>query len=94
MKVVIDISQEDFNSICYKGLYFIGHDDLDVCVTKAFQSAMILPEWHGDLIDLDALKGELWWVTDCPRVKLNEQALDIWRAIEKAPTVIEADKGE
>jgi len=94
MQIVIDIPADDFNSIRYGGLYAIGHDRLDESVTKAFQSGTILSEGHGDLIDLNTLKGELFWVSDCPHIKLNEQALEIWRTIEKAPIVVKGESDE
>jgi hypothetical protein len=54
MKVVIDISADDFNAIRQGRLYFIGHDRLDQCITEAFQSSTIIPKGHGDLIDRNA----------------------------------------
>lgn len=63
-------------------------------ILKAVRNGTPLPKGHGDLVDIRALKGELWWVSDCPHIKLNEQALEIWETIEKAPSIIPAEKGK
>lgn len=94
MHIVIDIPEEYLNSNIIDVTLFTGVNNTitDVNVEDKYAEFQVIPKGHGDLIDLDALKGELWWVTDCPRVKLNEQALDIWKAIEAAKTVIPAER--
>ena len=87
MKIIIDIPDEVYKNVKDHNLF------LPNCIHSSIENGTVLPKGHGDLIDLNALKGELWWVSDCPHIKLNEQALEIWRTIEKAPTIIEADKG-
>ena len=87
MRVVIDISADDFNSIRHGALFCIQHDRLDEVVTHAFNSATIIPKGSGDLIDRSKLdtreRGNnsqrcMWW--------------NIKQIIENAPVVIEADK--
>lgn len=87
MQIVIDIPEERYEFI--KGLDNTCYD-----IHTAIAQGIPLPKGHGDLIDLDALKGELWWVTDCPHVKLNDQALEIWKAIDAAKPVIPADEAD
>ena len=87
MKIVIDIPDYNLNDI-QNGSIACGQ------ILKAVKNGTSLPKGHGDLIDLNTLKGELWWVTDCPRVKLNDQALEIWRTIEKAPIVVKGESDE
>ncbi len=79
MKVVIDISADDFNAIYHGGLYAIQHDKLDQCITEAFQIAIIIPKGHGDLIDRNI-------VLDMMNYGILEDH------IKTIPTVIEADK--
>lgn len=83
MKIVIDIDEE---------VYIKAQAGILGSFGEIIANGTPLPEGHGDLIDIKALKGELWWVTDCPRVKLNDQALELWKAIDTAKTVIPADK--
>ena len=59
MRILIDIPEVDFIAIKCEGLYFIDHDRLDVSVTKAFQSAKVIPEDCGDLIDRDEFRSQL-----------------------------------
>lgn len=93
MKIVINVDEET-------GEYIQGIQEFDCCdslvneMFYAIHNGQVLPKGCGDLVDKNELIDKLWWVSDCPRVKLNEQALEIWETIEKAPTVIEADKGE
>lgn len=94
MKVVIDIPTDDFNSIYHGGLYAIGHDALDQCITEAFQTAVIIPKGHGDLVDISKLydqKIEQW----NPFVEfLGEEYVPTGAIETYAPIVIPADKGE
>lgn len=93
MRAIIDIPDDDFNAIRCEALYYIGHDRLDVSVTNAFQNCKIIPDDCGDLIDRDELTGELWWAEECPHVHLDEHGAEIWKAINKAPTVVPKYRG-
>ena len=60
MQILITMSEDDFQAVKNEGLYFIGHDKLDMSVTKAFQNAVVLPENHGKLIDGDLLSSKIY----------------------------------
>ena len=95
MKIVIDIDEKDYKFIKSVNSIMKNSDTFQRIATDLFratQEGTPLSKGHGDLIDLNALKGELWWVTDCPHIKLTEQAIDIWKAIDTTKTVIPADE--
>ena len=94
MQIVIDISDDLKDKICNAtedwACKYVEGWSLEVA--RIIRNGTPLPKGHGDLIDLNALKGELWWVTDCPHTKLTEQAIDIWEAVNTATTVIPTDE--
>ena len=83
MKIVIDIPADDFNAIRQGGLYFIGHDKLDQCITEAFQSCTIIPKGHGDLIDREVYRKEF----------LDSRTFEPMKILDMQQTLIPADKG-
>lgn len=101
MKIVIDISEDDYCAIRNgESLYAIGHDYYDNVVTNAFKSATVLPEGHGRLVDGDLLDSKMYhaafetdtnfqkWDSGCwIRYKLYENIRN------EIPVVLTADKG-
>jgi hypothetical protein len=84
MKIVIDIPADDFNAIYHGGLYAIQHDKLDQVITEAFQTAIIIPKGHGDLIDRDALKTKL-------PTPIEDEYKTVYKIVDSMPSVIDAD---
>lgn len=87
MRIVIDIPQDDFNSIYHGGLYFIGHDRLDTCITEAFQTARIIPIDCGDLIDKDSFKTEL-------PTPIEDEYKYVHKLLESAEIVVPKYRGD
>jgi len=82
MKIVIDISEEEYEDVkkvggCY---YDFG---------KAIYYGTPLPKGHGDLIDADELFLDIQ--TD-EQMRLGEHLAWVKERIDNAPTIIEADK--
>lgn len=65
MKIVIDIDENILND-AKSGRVRLGE------IADAVLNGTVLPEGHGDLIDLDALKGKLWWTNGCVLKELDE----------------------
>lgn len=88
MKVIIDISDRDFNSIRYGGLYAIGHDRLDQVVTEAFNTATIIPEDHKDLVftsaEITGIRGALVYLLDAELLPEYGYTTDVVDALESA----------
>lgn len=84
MRIVIDIPQDACNSIYHGGLYLIGHDRLDQCITEAFQTARIIPIDCGDLIDRDSLINHF----------NTNWCGDAVTEIQKAPAVVPKYRGD
>lgn len=78
MKLVIDISGNDYWSACNHPEIFIGD------YARAIKNGTPLPKGHGDLIDRKALIEN----------GLRKGFCDWYDEIKMADTIIEADKGE
>ena len=78
MKLIIDISEEDYEFVKTCG-------NPRIHGFKAIQNGTPLPKGHGRLIDADALENHLKEDSD----EWDEYAL---ARVEDAPTIIEADK--
>ena len=83
MKVIIDLQEEDYNTII-NSLYYIPKQAMEMRVVEAIKVGTVLPEGHGDLIDRDKLH--------LVAMVHDSEAKRIIGEINKAPTVIEADK--
>lgn len=82
MKLIIDISENDYWSACNHPEIFIGD------YARAIKNGTPLPKGHGRLIDADELKKHKYH--DSNRF---ENAVSV-AYIDWADTIIEADKGE
>ena len=83
MKVVIDIPEENYkkdNLIHFFGVYSVKLDEV-------IKNGTPLPKGHGALKDTDALCNHFW----DNRSKLYTYK-DLQIVIDRAPTIIEADK--
>ena len=90
MKIVIDIPEGIYNT-AVKGGYVYSMDESKVI--NAIANGILLPKYHGRLIDADELYGDFIDGTegyDCQ----TWNRIEIGDIIENAPTIIEADKGE
>jgi hypothetical protein len=54
MQIVIDIPEETYNEVCWRGLSLCPRDEANL--VKAIRNSTPLPEHHGRLIDADAIK--------------------------------------
>lgn len=85
MKVVIDISENDYWLACKYP------DVLTSVYAHAIKNGTPLPKGHGDLIDADEVKKDhmrwLGYLDDDMILRLN-------LAVDKIQTIIEADNGE
>lgn len=90
MQIVINIPEETYNEVCWRGLFLGPRDNKEL--VNAIKNGTSLPKGHGRLIDADRLTRaeimHLWYHLPngdiaCPKVD-----------IDHAPTVIEADKEE
>ena len=52
-----------------------------------------LPEWHGRLIDADALCDDLMHLAACSIGHTHDRAMEMIVKLQTAPTIIEADGG-
>ena len=86
MKIVIELSEEDYNDITLTGENTINLGAL-LALRKAVRNGTSLPEHHGRLIDADALVQELSVVSSRP-VKSQLYILN------DAPTIIEGSDKE
>lgn len=78
MKVVIDITEQDYQLAC-------KHPDVLISVyAQAIKNGTPLPKGHGDLIDRQELINN----------GINKGFCDWYDEIKMADAIIEADKGE
>ena len=86
MQIVIDISEETYNEVCWRGLSLCprGNEEL----VNAIKKGTPLPKGHGRLIDADALRCE-----NADFDTYNDYCT-MFDEIDIAPTIIEADKTE
>lgn len=82
MKLIIDISENDYWTACNHPEVFVGD------YARAIKNGTPLPKGHGRLIDADELKKHKYH--DSNRF---ENAVSV-AYIDWADTIIEADKGE
>lgn len=86
MRIVIDIPEETYNEVCWRGLSLCprGKEEL----VKAIKKGTPLPKGHGRLIDADALdlENEVSMADDW------KTAHEMANCVKYAPTIIEADK--
>ena len=85
MKIIIDIPENIRVAICQMGLLRIP-DEMIKVVDKAIQHSTPLPKGHGAIKDVSQIE-----IPMC-----EDRAYEKWVqvAINSAPTIIEADKGE
>lgn len=92
MKIVIDIDKETY----YKVLGSNNRGFLLHAIAGILQTGTILPKGHGRLIDADALlisDEECGEIGNCLECKMYVETCEHFKAtIEKAPTIIEAEK--
>ena len=83
MQIVIDIDEKEYKRIIEGN--WIGEE-----MAEIFANGTVLPPKHGRLIDADALEADIfqldWRTGEEYAVGFSEQAID------KAPTIIPADK--
>lgn len=85
MKIVIDISEDDYNAIRDN----IKAYSLADILFGAVQCGTVLPKGHGDLIDRDKLEKDTEWS------EYEDEFISYsHRQIFSEPVVIPADKGE
>lgn len=85
MKLIIDISQNDYEEIKEYGINTFPS------VARAIQNGTPLPEGHGRLIEVSKeLECELWTYTRYTGIDESPYE-DATNALELAPTIIEAD---
>ncbi len=86
MELIIDIPEETYNAV-------MGDEWIDseyiYNIINSIQNGTPLPEGHGKLIDSDVLCDYFW----DNRSKLYTHK-DLRIAVDRQPTIIEADKGE
>ena len=96
MKLIIDISEYDREWI--KNTYGIPQD-IDVAIARAIINGKALPDKHGRLGDLDALRESVlkWLPPDPCGVEEKERpyetdiCVSILMEIEDAPTIVEGE---
>ncbi len=84
MKVVIDISENDYWTACNHPEVFVGD------YARAIKNGTVLPKGHGDLIDA-CEEMRLMRSYDYDTYEDYLRAFDM---LDNAPAVIKADKGE
>ena len=101
MKIVIDIAEALLNENMISVDVFPAKGTIsDVNIFGRYADFVILPKGHGDLIDRNALlNGEHFIIKGNATVgdkDFGVQEIDVFSrsAIENAPIIIEADKGE
>ena len=95
MKIVIDIDE-----CVYKGIYSDAEimiysgmrsgKTLFASLLRAIRNGTPLPKGYGDLIDRDALSGEIFCNADITDTHTCFNSID--KIVKDAPTIIEADK--
>lgn len=91
MQIVIDISEETYNEVCWRGLSLCPRGNKEL--VKAIKKGIPLPKGHGRLIDGDELYEDFIDGTegyDCN----TWNRIEIGYIIEGTPTIIKADKAE
>ena len=85
MKIVIDITEKEFERVCRTTLSLDG----SMQIYRAIREGTPLPKGHGRLIDADALQKQAIRV----ELKYLQRELDVITMIQiiDAPTIIEAD---
>jgi len=96
MKVVIDISEEDYKGICHlknEQLRMLPEEVAETLIR--IKNSTPLPKGHGRLIDVDALEEKV--EKHRKMLKISEYDRDLilhYTDVEMAPTVIKADTGD
>ena len=90
IKLVVKIDADVYTRLFDNGIQDNEIATDDICeMARALRLGKPLPKGHGRLIDADELKKDSIL---CPTVGNSETLLlDIWN-VERAPTIIEADK--
>ena len=78
MEILIDISEETYNEVCWRGLHLCPRDNKEL--VNAIKNGTPLPKGHGRLIDADVL------------VDGMEDDYEFCEAINATPTIIKSDK--
>ena len=80
MQIVIDIPDEKYDRLLYQDI---------ISLRSYVENGIVLPKGHGRLGDLDALRDEVssWGISDY-------EPEDFIEEIDRAETIIEADKEE
>ena len=81
MQIVIDIPEQIYKCACNDTFGLIP---TDVVLAKAIKNADVLPKGHGRIGDFDALLEDM----------KATRTYDILVALDRAKTIIEADKAE
>lgn len=93
MQIVIDIPEDVYK----RTVFYREFKDLNDCVTtiKALENGTPLPEHHGDLIDVNALKTNIHYVPIAPIFQsdyVTYRNVIFADILDMLPTIIEADK--
>jgi hypothetical protein len=83
MQLVIDIPEEIYNEVCWRGLSLCPRDEANL--VKAIRNSTPLPKGHGRLIDADVL----YETSRLCHTEEDGTACVEWREINDAPTIIE-----
>lgn len=81
MKIVIDISDEDYNVICANADFYKANHWGAAEVWDAIVSGVILPKGHGRLIDADAYRKDM----------MDSEEFNFFKLLDMQSTVVEAD---
>ena len=95
MQLVIEISDTLKNIVDDEDAKTFSHIVWQAIVMDAIKNGQSLPKGHGRLIDADAkdLQSELWTFTRYTGID-EAPYEDACMALDKAPTIVEADGGD
>lgn len=71
MQIVIDIPEETYHEVCWRGLSLCPRDKVNL--VKAIRNGTPLPKGHGRIGDLDALEKEGYKTVWCPFDKADSK---------------------
>lgn len=84
MQIVIDIPDEVYRGVCWRGLTLCPNDEVNL--VKAIRTGIPLQKGHGRLIDADELQAEM-----DKDVRRAMSFVDLKDFVWLAPTIIKAD---